>query len=205
MILTMEKDLETAGNAADMFVTVREVAALSGTTIAAVNRCVDRRVVIEVKGGRRERRLTPQAAYFMALKPELDRVGMSLASSARLYRAIAAVPEDELTIREIALSEAVRIHTSGLADVVARTREYLAARNRYIASDPAIKGGVPTIRGTRIDVYSVAQRLDAGEAIEHLVEDYPEVPAQAFEAAALFARTHPRRGRPPRIARSAAA
>lgn len=189
----------------EMLFTVREVAALSGTTIAAVNRCVDRRVVMEVKSGRRERWLMPQAAYFMALKPELDRVGMSAIYCAKLYLALTETPEEELTGHEIALSAVVRIHTAGIADVVARTRRYLEARDRFIVVEPKIKGGVPTIRGTRIDVYSVAQRLDAGETIEQLSEDYPEVPSQAFEAAALYARTHPRRGRPPRIARPAAA
>jgi len=75
-------------------------------------------------------------------------------------------------------------------------RAYLADKKRYIDSDPEIFGGVPIIRGTRIPVYAVRGRLADGDTYEDLVEDYPEIPREAFVAADIFARTHPERGRP---------
>jgi uncharacterized protein (DUF433 family) len=195
------KDFSQTGSTA---LGVREVAALSGTTITAVNRCIDRRVMVGVKQGGHERRLPPYAASFMALKRELDSVGVSQQASRQLCRALSRLSDDELPSTEIALSGAVRVNTAAVADVSERTRQYLASRNRWIVSDPQIKGGVPVIRGTRIAVYSVQQRLDGGESIDDLVTAIPEIPREAFEAAALFALTHPRRGRPPRIERAAA-
>jgi uncharacterized protein (DUF433 family)/uncharacterized protein YjiS (DUF1127 family) len=202
IITMMVKDFERTGSTA---LGVREVAALSGTTVAAVNRCIDRRVIVGVRRARNGRRLPPYAASFMALKNELDALGVSQQASRRLCRALSRLSDDELPATDIALSHAFRVNTAAVADVAERTQRYLASRNRWITADPQIKGGVPVIRGTRIGVYSVQQRLDGGETIQELVEDHPEVPREAFEAAALYARTHPRRGRPPRIGRPATA
>ena len=73
---------------------------------------------------------------------------------------------------------------------------YRDARDRHVVCDPDILGGTPVIRGTRVSVHSVRVRLEAGEPVEELMEDYPAVPREAFGAAALYARTHPLRGRP---------
>jgi uncharacterized protein (DUF433 family) len=176
-------------------VSVREVAALSGTTVAAVNRCVDRGVVHPARPGR-ERWLDHQAAYFMVLKDDLDETGLSPAMCRTLFNALRSSPDNDLPHRQIRLSRSLRVDASSLVDVVSRTRRYLDGRERYIDADPEIKGGVPVIRETRIDVYSVQQRLDAGETVQQLEADYPEIPAEAFETAAFYAKTHPRRGRP---------
>ena len=141
----------------------------------------------------------------MALKQKLDALGVSQSASRRLCQALSQLSEDDLPAAVIPLSDAFRVDTASVADVVARTRRYLDARDRWIASDPQVKGGVPVIRGTRIGVHSVKQRLDGGDTIHDLVADFPEIPPEAFEAAALYSQTHPRRGRPPRIERSATA
>ena len=52
------------------------------------------------------------------------------------------------------------------------------------------------IKGTRMTVYSVLGRLQHGDAIDDLAEDNPDIPRDAFEAAAIFAKAHPLRGRP---------
>jgi len=59
------------------------------------------------------------------------------------------------------------------------------------------------ISGTRIPVRAVAERLKGGETIDDLLEDYPKVPRKGFEAALIYARAHPRRGRPARPWRDA--
>ena len=75
-------------------------------------------------------------------------------------------------------------------------RTYAENKKRYIATNPNIFGGVPIIKGTRIPVYAIRDRLDEGDTIDDLVEDYPEIPREAFITANIFARTHPERGRP---------
>jgi uncharacterized protein (DUF433 family) len=72
---------------------------------------------------------------------------------------------------------------------------YKAFRDAYMVSDPETLGG-PMIRGTQITVYSVLGRLQDGESVDDLAADDPDVPREAFEAAVIFARTHPLRGRP---------
>lgn len=67
---------------------------------------------------------------------------------------------------------------------------------RYIEIDPEIRGGEPVIRGTRITVYGVAQRIADGDTIEALLEEYPYMPREAFEQALLYAGTKSRRRRP---------
>jgi len=47
-------------------------------------------------------------------------------------------------------------------------------------------------------VRAVAQRIDSGDTIATLTEDYPHIPAEAFQTAYTYARAHPRRGRPSR-------
>lgn len=73
---------------------------------------------------------------------------------------------------------------------------YRASRDVHIVSDPETLGGTPAIQGTRITVYSVLGRLQDGDGVDDLVADNPNVPREAFEAAAIFARAHPLRSRP---------
>lgn len=72
---------------------------------------------------------------------------------------------------------------------------YLADRKRYITTDPDIFGGVPIIRGTRIPVHAVRRRLADDDMVDDLLQDYPEIPREAFIAADIYARTHSE-GRP---------
>ena len=65
-----------------------------------------------------------------------------------------------------------------------------------ITVNPKVMTGKPVIRGTRLTVYSVLGRLEGGDTVADLVEDYPGIPEAAFLAAATYARTHPLRGRP---------
>jgi uncharacterized protein (DUF433 family) len=81
-------------------------------------------------------------------------------------------------------------------EVVADAKAYAADRDRFITSDPHVFGGQPVIAGTRIPVHTVAERLDTGDSLEVLAEDYPHVEPRALEVAARYAKTHPRRGRP---------
>lgn len=75
-------------------------------------------------------------------------------------------------------------------------QRYVEHRRQFITADPEIFGGVPILKGTRIPVYVIRGRLADGDTLADLVEDYPNLPAEAFTAADIYARTHPERGRP---------
>jgi uncharacterized protein (DUF433 family) len=98
---------------------------------------------------------------------------------------------------ELAISDALIVRwPAELTKMVQAAESYARLRDQWIETDPNIKGGEPVIRGTRISVRAIAQRLDHGDTTEILAEDYPQVPAEAFLTAYTYARSHPRRGRP---------
>lgn len=52
----------------------------------------------------------------------------------------------------------------------------------YIVADPAVLGGKPAIRGTRISVEFVIQRLAQGWTESELLENYPRLTAKHLQA-----------------------
>ena len=82
------------------------------------------------------------------------------------------------------------------ADARYLAKDYRAAQERWIRSDPEILGGTPVVAGTRVSVYAIRGRLIGGETAEDLAEDYPDVDSGAFRAASMFARAHPLETRP---------
>jgi uncharacterized protein (DUF433 family) len=56
-----------------------------------------------------------------------------------------------------------------------------------IVSDPKIMMGKPVIRGTRITVQSIVERLGAGESIEAVLEAHPRLTREGVLAAVSFA------------------
>ena len=72
----------------------------------------------------------------------------------------------------------------------------MTAPRQIIVTNPAIMGGMPTIRGTRITAQSILGRLESGDSVESVLEDYPYLDRDAVEAAALYAKANPPRGRP---------
>lgn len=56
-----------------------------------------------------------------------------------------------------------------------------------ITSDPGIMMGKPVVRGTRITVEHILRRLGAGENIEQLLGDHPQLTGEDIRAAQAFA------------------
>ena len=65
-----------------------------------------------------------------------------------------------------------------------------------IVEDEAIQGGAATFRGTRILVHQIADLLAQGADEAELRVDYPRLTPAMLAAAPVYARAHPRRGRP---------
>jgi uncharacterized protein (DUF433 family) len=59
--------------------------------------------------------------------------------------------------------------------------------NPLVTSDPAIMLGKPVIAGTRITVELILEKLGAGETIDDLLLDYPQLTSEAVLAALRFA------------------
>ena len=56
-----------------------------------------------------------------------------------------------------------------------------------IISDPDIMMGKPVIKGTRVTVEIILEKLGAGESIEDLLEAYPHVTREGLQAAFGYA------------------
>jgi uncharacterized protein (DUF433 family) len=56
----------------------------------------------------------------------------------------------------------------------------------HVTRNPAVLGGKPIIRGTRIAVSLVIDWLDAGVSIDQILEDYPNLTRADVEAARAY-------------------
>lgn len=177
----------------------REVAELGGIPLTAVNKAVEQGAV-EV--GRGPRGSAAFALSELAPLVVMSRVGLPLPAPTKRKIRDWLTKSRGLRRRghaELALSPALVVrYEPEVADLVRRAEQYTRLRDKYIEIDPEVKGGVAVIKGTRLTASAVAARLAGGDSIQGLVEDYPHVDPDAFEVAAIYARTHPRRGRPPR-------
>ena len=59
--------------------------------------------------------------------------------------------------------------------------------NNLIAVDPEIMLGKPVLAGTRITVELILDKLAAGETIEQILEEYPQLSRDGILAALAYA------------------
>jgi uncharacterized protein (DUF433 family) len=172
-----------------------EIAELSGVSVNTVNKAIEQRVA----KARRQRGRTLLAADEAAALALLSELPISL--SIKLKREVRnwIVKRNPAEAEEFGLSRALRVAmTENAADVAKRAFDYVRLREKYIEVDPGKMGGAPVIRGTRVPVRSLARLVEGGESRAALKEDYPHVPEEAYEVAALWAKGNPQRGRPTR-------
>jgi len=60
-------------------------------------------------------------------------------------------------------------------------------RFKYIQRDLKICGGKPVFKGTRIPVYLILDFLSAGETVEEILENYPQLSREAVLEAIRYA------------------
>ncbi|NNG04426.1 MAG: DUF433 domain-containing protein [Inquilinus sp.] len=182
--------------------TLRETAELAGVSKAVVEKAVEARVIAtrkrapRLKGGGTLYVSVYAVAYFAALK-RAELVDLPVKHKKAIWTKLLRLRHGDLGPVEFARGATLDVATLAAGHFEAATR-YRATRDAHIVSDPDILGGTPVIRGTRLTVYAVLARLKGGETVDDFAADYPDIPREAFEAAALFAEAHPRRGRPDR-------
>jgi len=177
-----------------------EVGAVTGAPVRAVYKAAEERLPpgMLVRRGR-ERRLTRWGAVCFAIDRAMPR-DVPLAVRRQLYADILARRSAEEPAR------CERGILSYVVDVRAAAERVDAALARYrdamalVVEDPAIQGGAATFRGTRILVHQVAALLEQGASEAELREDHPRLTPAMIAAAPVYARAHPRRGRPRRPA-----
>lgn len=180
--------------------TIRETATLSGVSRTMVEKAVQSGIISTLSGPARLRggamRYLPIQAvvYFHALRAA-NLTDLPKRHKRSIWTRVVQLEPMRLCTIEFTPGTTLDLVRLS-AGTLRHAERYRQARDRFIASHPDILGGTPVIDGTRIPVYAVLGRLQDGDTLLDLINDYPEVPPEAFEAAELYAKAHPLRGRP---------
>lgn len=181
-------------DAAEVF-SPAEVGAVTGAPVRAVYKAAEERLPQQglVRRGR-QRLLTRWGAVCLAIDREMPR-DVPLPVRRQLYAGILARRSAEPARCERGILSYV-VDVRAVADRVdaelARYRDAMA----LIVENERVQGGAATFRGTRILVHQIASLLRQGASEAELREDYPRLTSEMIAAAPLYARAHPRRGRP---------
>lgn len=184
----------------DCTLSSREVAAFAGSSKKLVECAIEdgalRPTLVRHGKGRPDRLLPPHAVALARVLAKLE-LNLPITLKLRLAAALDSLPVSEIHSAEVELLPALVLDVGRLVgDAAERAHRYAGERDRFIERNSDIKGGTPLIRGTRMTVYAVLGRIEYGDTIDDLQTDNPDIPREAFEAALVFARTHPLVGRP---------
>ncbi len=175
-------------------ITRREAAELSGTTLGAVNKAIEQKV-LRTKRRKGRTLLAPEDVGALALLAQ-TRVVLPVAVKRRIVAWTRGGPGANA---ELALDGALVVRMGPeVEQAVQRAQRYVELRERLVEVNPERRGGTPVIKETRMPVRSLARLIELGETREVLREDYAHLPEEAFELAPLWAKANPRQGRPSR-------
>lgn len=63
----------------------------------------------------------------------------------------------------------------------------VAMEMNFIETNPAVMMGKPVVKGTRITVELILEKLAAGETVEQILDVHPRLTREAVSAALLYA------------------
>jgi uncharacterized protein (DUF433 family) len=178
----------------EALITRREAAELSGTTLGAVNKAIEQKV-LRVRRRKGRTLLAPEDVGPLTLLSQM-RVSLPVIVKRRIAAWACRGPGANAELR-LDGALVVRIGPE-IEQAVQLARRYIDLRERLIEVDPQVCGGEPVLAGTRVPVRGLARQIELGEAPEVLRKDYPFLPEEAFELAPLWAKANPRQGRPSR-------
>jgi uncharacterized protein (DUF433 family) len=177
--------------------TPNEVAALADTSKTVVEKVLEQKVLACSRSPHASPRLLP--LYAVAVAAAVKSLGRRLTVNDKklVARKLAQLSPAALKTAEIEVSPWVVVHVGSLArHAVERAERYTSARDSLIEAVEGVQGGRPVIKGTRLTVSAIYGRLSSGDSTDDLMRDYPDIPREAFEAAFVYGKTHPRIGRP---------
>ena len=141
---------------------------------------------------RRERSRTVHCDGLVSLKLAHETTAIfTVDGRRRLVRYLLGHPDAE-TARLRDISVDLRPIRDEVRDGLSR----LARAREAIAADDAVLSGAPCVRGTRIPAHDIAEMLANGDDTGAIRDAWPVLTEEQIEAAALYARAYPRRGRP---------
>ena len=174
--------------------TAAEASAVTGLSLKAINKAIDRQTVpstARAKNGVRKRYVSEAA--LVCLKLEAKGLGeLPLSFRKRIFTLVLNHPE-MATVRPV---EAVQIDVQQARREVRESIDELKQAEEMVTIDIAVMGGVPVVSGTRIPVNALSDMLAQGATPQEIVEGYPSLSTEQVRLARVYASAHPRRGRP---------
>jgi uncharacterized protein (DUF433 family) len=178
--------------------TRREAAEVTGLSIGVLDKAIEQKVVTVYRRRNRSLLRSDDLAVLVLLQNTSLPLPLTVKRQSKRW-VHDTKPYQRTEGAELPISDALVIRwIPAVSDTINAAEAYAKLRDQWIESNAQIKGGEPVLRGTRIGVRGVAQRMDQGESVDSLIEDYPQIPAEAFRVAHTYAKAHPRRGRPVR-------
>lgn len=183
--------------AATRLYTPAEAGAVTGVGLKSVHNAIDKHIVASVTKQARGKTLPPARMLTTENIVQL-RLWHSFAGAlpaglrARLFEAMAEKPE----ARTFKADEFLIVDVAAARKQVAAAVRDLEAAEKAVVRDPKILGGEPVFKGTRVPVHAVAAMLAVGADEDELLAGYPALDRRKLELARLWAKAHPRRGRP---------
>ncbi len=172
-----------------------EISAVTGASVRSVYKAISERLPRGLSVQRnRQQYLTRWGAVCFVVDLEIPR-DVPVAVRRQLYARVMEFPSGtELRYERGILSYVIDVQS--VADRLDRDLARYRASMDLIVEDDEIQAGAATFRGTRILVHQIADLIAQGAAAAELQADYPRLTPDMIAAAPIFARAHPRRGRP---------
>ena len=172
-----------------------EIGAVAGVPLKAVYKVIEQRLTGRLVVRRNGQRwLTCWGAVCVVIDREMPK-DIPVAVRKHFYAQIeASTAARDITYRRGILRYVVDVK-SAANRVDAELDKYRSAM-KLIVEDPDIQAGAATFKGTRILVHQVADLVSQGATKTELREDYPRLTNEMITAATVYAKAHPRRGRP---------
>ncbi len=168
-----------------------EAACVTGVPLRQVHRIIDANLLGSA-AARRDRSRTVHCDGLVSLKFAHETTAIfTVEGRRRLVRYLLGHPE-----AETARVHDVSVDVRSIRDHVQEGLSRLARAREAITVDDAVLSGAPCISGTRIPAHDIAEMLANGDDIGAIRNAWPAVTEEQIEAAVLYARAYPRRGRP---------
>lgn len=171
-----------------------QAATATGLPLKAVQKAIDRRAVpcrVVVENGMRRRVLSGAALLCLRLEAE-GLAQFPLELRRRIYRAVIESPAS----KRVPVTKAAWIELAGARKELTAALHELKRAERMTVSRPPVMGGAPVVRGTRVPVYLLAEMRAAGVSVEEILTGYPSITAEQVALAEVYAKAHPKPGRP---------
>jgi uncharacterized protein (DUF433 family) len=177
--------------------TPQEAAALAGVGLQRVQNAITEHRLGQgfSRSPDGRRRMDLPAVLTFAAMERLEKVRIDPETLYRAFR------ETGLPHGPVPVTRDVTVDAGHLLETVVRNVELYEMARERIVSDPAIMGGLPVIRGTRLPARMIHARVAGGDSVDSIIEDYPYLDGETVEVAVMYVAANPERGRPKRLPR----